>query len=427
MRRKAERKDSIEAFGRHRVCVTNMIVVIGVICASVLLILSLLSVYQWILAMTAISYPRRDKVALRGKGARFVILIPAHNEEGVLPRTLESLTALRYARDRLDVIVVADRCEDGTVAVARRYGARCMERVDGPSGKGAAIAWAIDELKKSCRTFDALVVLDADTEADPHLLGALDEGLSHGHRVQQAYNYLSNPWETAFTRIVAVTSVLRNGLFYAGKSRLGLSGMLTGTGMCFSRQIVERHGWTAFSVGEDWEFSVSLLLNGEKIHFNPMARVLARESPGFRRASTQRLRWASGRYAVAASSAWELIKTGLRFRRPYLVDAAVTLLAPNYSTQATLAILVFVAAWFLYQIPGWHFLFGWATLVLGALGTYFLLGVAFTEAPLRALAGIALIPVFLPWRAMIEVLGFLGYGRTQWVRTTRTSLRVRDS
>jgi len=64
-------------------------------------------------------------------------------------------------------------------------------------------------------------------------------------------------------------------------------------------------------------------------------------------------------------------------------------------------------------------LLGWAAGVTGGLAAYFLLGVARTEAPLRALTGIALIPAFLPWRVAIEVLGLMGYGRKQWVRTSR--------
>jgi hypothetical protein len=48
--------------------------------------------------------------------------------------------------------------------------------------------------------FDALVVIDADTVADPLLLAAFDDALAAGHEVQQAYNYLSNPWESSFTR-----------------------------------------------------------------------------------------------------------------------------------------------------------------------------------------------------------------------------------
>lgn len=401
--------------------------ILGWLCVSILLPLSLLALYQWMLAVISIlPWPRRKPVPT-GKQARFVILIPAHNEEYGLPNTLESLAKLQYPKELMHVIVVADRCDDATATVARRYGVECLERLSGPPGKGAAIAWAIDELRGTDANVDALMILDADTVADTCVLEAFNDGLLSGHEIQQGYNYLSNPWQTPFTRIIAVTSVLRNGFFYAGKSKVGLSAMLTGTGMCFRRKVLKRYGWTAFSVGEDCEFSVSLLLAGEKIHFNPMARVLAKESHNFKQASTQRLRWASGRHAVAASSAWELIMTGLRLRRPYLLDAALTLLAPNYSTQATLAILGLFTAWFLSGDPGWHFLFPWAALLIGFLSAYFLLGVVFTEAPLRALAGIALIPVFLPWRIAIEALGFLGYGRKRWLRAPRVSVSRQDT
>jgi cellulose synthase/poly-beta-1,6-N-acetylglucosamine synthase-like glycosyltransferase len=328
---------------------------------------------------------------------------------------------LQYPRNQVHIIIVADRCNDGTAVVARKHGIEYIERFSGPPGKGAAIAWAIDVLEKDMAHFDAIVILDADTVVDPCLLQAFNKCLIAGYQVQQAYNDVSNPWETPFTRLIAVTSLLRNRFFYKGKSRIGLSGMLMGTGICLSRQIVERHRWTAFSVGEDWEFSVSLLAAGEKIYFNPMARVFARESRGFQQASSQRLRWASGRYAVAASSAWQLLTTGLRHGRLYLLDAALTLLAPNYSTQATLALFSLVTSWFLSGYPGWRFLITWAALVTTSLSTYFLLGVALTKSPLRTFSGIALIPVFLPWRMAIEVLGLFGYGRKHWHRTPRLS------
>lgn len=398
-----------------------MIAIVGWISIIVLLLLSLLVVYQWILAVAAMGTRVPGEAASKGNLAKFVIVIPSHNEEYALPGTLESLAELRYPRGRVQVVVVADRCNDATVVVAGKYGVECMERFDSPPGKGAAIAWAINELRKNDTTFDALVVLDADTVVDPYLLDAFNKGLILGHHVQQGYNYLSNPWETPFTRIIAVTSILRNRLFYTGKSRIGLSGMLMGTGMCFRRRIIEQYGWTAFSVGEDWEFSASLLLNGERIYFNPMARVFAQESRGFHQASTQRLRWASGRHAVATNSVWGLFRTGLHRRHAYLLDAALTLVTPNYSTQATLAIFAVVATWSLSQDPAWRFLFTWATLVIGSLAAYFLLGVSLTKAPLKALGGVALIPVFLPWRMAIEILGLLGYGRRRWIRTRRIS------
>ena len=396
-----------------------VVTVLGAVCFAMLVLLTVLAIYQWLLATASMwphSAPHRSAVTKR---SRFVILIPAHDEESGLSSTLCSIRNVVYPHRLVQVVVIADRCHDATATVARSSGVQCFERTDGIPGKGAAIAWAVDRLRTSNTNYDALVIVDADTVVDPQLLDAYDIALRNGHEIQQGYNYLSNPWETPFTRIIAVTSVLRNALFYGGKERLGLSSMLSGTGMCFSRRVLDRYHWTALSVGEDWEFSVLLLLNGEKIHFNRQARTMARESKGFRQASSQRLRWASGRQAVAGNGAGNLIREGLRHRRLDLFDAALTLVAPTFSAQATLTLLCLVISMFVSVAPAWGFLLPWAVTMTGLLATYFLLGVALTDAPARALSGILLIPAFLPWRLAIEICGLLGYGRKQWVRTSR--------
>jgi 1,2-diacylglycerol 3-beta-glucosyltransferase len=388
-------------------------------CGTTLTALSLLVLYQWMLALASMVPRRQGRQASSTARSRFVVLIPAHNEEAGLAATLRSLERVDYPSASVRVVVVADRCDDGTAGLAREYGVTCFERRSGPPGKGAAIAWALDALQQDGVEFDALVIVDADTIAHCDLLTSFDERVQAGHEVQQGYNYLSNPWDTPFTRIISVTSVLRNGLFYGGKERLRLPAMLSGTGMCFSRRLLERHGWTAFSVGEDWEFSATLLLNGDRVHFNPAARVMSRESRGFTQASSQRLRWASGRHAVAGTGAVALFKAGIRRCRLDLCDAALTIVAPTYSAQATLAVLCLATSWYLSADPAWHAWYAWAAGVTTLLAAYFLLGVALTESPGKALAGIVLIPAFLPWRMTIEILGLLGYGRKRWVRTSR--------
>jgi cellulose synthase/poly-beta-1,6-N-acetylglucosamine synthase-like glycosyltransferase len=395
-----------------------MSTVLGLLCASILSAISLVAVYQWILAIISLVASRRSELRDTPKYLDFLVLIPAHNEESGLPSTLKSIEAIQYPGRCLPV-VIADRCTDATAAVARLYGAMCFERVIGEGAKGAAIAWGIGQIEAAHIAYDAVMIIDADAAADPLCLEAFNRGLVRGHMVQQGYNYLSNPWESPFTRVIAVTSVLKNRLFYSGKSLLGLSGMLTGTGMCFRRDVIERYGWTAFTVGEDWEYSVQLLLAGERIHFNESARVLAKESHNMKQASQQRLRWASGRHAVVSASVTRLLAEGVRQGRLDLIDAAVTLLAPNYSTQASLSVLCVIASWFLLGDPTWSFLFLWSMTILGALGVYFLVGVTLTESPVRTLAGLPLIPIFLPWRLFIEVLGLLGYGRRQWGRSGR--------
>jgi len=348
-------------------------------------------------------------------------MIPAHNEECGLEDTLHSLSRLAYPSDRYQVVVIADRCTDATAEVATRLKVLCLERSDGQPGKGAALDWAIQEAGKAKIGYDAVVIVDADTISDLQLLSAFADGLQAGYQVQQGYNYICNPWASPFTRIIAVTGVLRNGRYYAGKTVLGLPGMLTGTGMCLSRNILDRYGWTAFSVGEDYEFSVELLLSGEHIHFNPFAKTFAKESQNLKQASRQRLRWASGRYYVMGNKVWAMVRQGVRTGAFSLIDAAVTLVAPNYSSQASLALLCLAGSWANAGDPFWGFSFYWAAGLVLSIAGYFMLGVLSTEAPAKALSGLVMVPVFLPWRLIIELLGMLGYGRQHWGRKSRSA------
>ncbi|MCI0627913.1 MAG: glycosyltransferase family 2 protein [Acidobacteria bacterium] len=397
-----------------------MTTIVGIFLLLILVPLTLLVMYQWLLAVSSLFY--RPPIGYSGgRQARFLVLIPAHNEEVGIASTLESLHDLNYAIESYRVLVIADRCTDGTAAVARSLNAQCFERFDGQPGKGAALAWGIQEARNAQFAFEAVVIIDADTLADRDLLSAFNIEFQAGRQVQQGYNYISNPWASPFTRIMAVTGVLRNGRYYAGKTAIGLQGMLTGTGMCLGAGILERHEWTAFTVGEDWEFSVELLLGGEKIYFNPMAKTFAKESQNFKQASHQRLRWASGRYAVMGSKVWALIRQGIRMPSFSLIDSAVTLVAPNYSSQASLALLCFGGSWVNAGDPFWGFSIYWTAVLVAAIVGYFVLGIFSTEAPGKALAGLILIPVFLPWRLTIELLGMLGYGRRHWGRRSRAA------
>jgi cellulose synthase/poly-beta-1,6-N-acetylglucosamine synthase-like glycosyltransferase len=401
--------------------------IIGAMCLVLLALLSFFSLYQWGHAILAILCRTSPLGEARTRATRFLILIPAHNEEDGLPETLHSLSVLQYPKELVHIVVIADRCGDDTAKVARAGGAQCLERNEGPAGKGAAMSWALQEVKTAEVEFDALVIVDADCLVDARLLGAFDDALAKGNSVQQGYNYLSNPWESPFTRVIAVTSVLRNLLFYGGKEAIGCSAMLSGTGMCLSRAVINRFGWSAFSVSEVWEFSVTLLLKDERIFFNPWARVFARESKGLKQASRQRLRWATGRYAVMKEGTRKLFLKGVSEKRADLIDGAITLSVPNYSSQASFSLLAVGCSLIASQDPAWTFLLTWSIGVLGSLGAYFLLGAMYTESPMKTLAGIPYIAVFLPWRLSIEVLGFLGFGRKGWGRTFRDSASRRNT
>ncbi|MDT7613877.1 MAG: hypothetical protein QOF00_1324, partial [Pseudonocardiales bacterium] len=73
-----------------------------------------------------------------------VVLVPAHNEENTLPEALGSLSAQSVVPDQ--VVVVADDCSDGTVAVATRLGADVVETAGNTARKAGALNQALDTL-----------------------------------------------------------------------------------------------------------------------------------------------------------------------------------------------------------------------------------------------------------------------------------------
>ncbi len=96
-------------------------------------------------------------------GAFASVVIPAHNEQGVLTRCLEALVG-GQTRDELEVIVAANGCNDATVAIARRYedrGVRVVETAE--ASKVAALNLGDSAAHAMPRVYlDADVVVDLD-------------------------------------------------------------------------------------------------------------------------------------------------------------------------------------------------------------------------------------------------------------------------
>lgn len=99
----------------------------------------------------------------QGRIGGLSVVIPAHNEAGVLPWTLRALVDQEFT-GQIDIIVVANGCTDDTAAVARSFVAKCAEKgaslrvCELPASSKPAALNRGDEL----RNFDCVMYLDAD-------------------------------------------------------------------------------------------------------------------------------------------------------------------------------------------------------------------------------------------------------------------------
>lgn len=97
--------------------------------------------------------------------SKVAILIPAHNEEKVIARTV--LAALKLAPSD-DVYVVSDGSEDETAQIARQYTPNVLSYFPN-KGKANAMNFAISYFKLPNK-YELIMPVDADTEVSPNFL-----------------------------------------------------------------------------------------------------------------------------------------------------------------------------------------------------------------------------------------------------------------
>lgn len=347
---------------------------------------------------------------------KLLFLIPAHDEEGTIATAVRSSLSQSVDREHYDVIVVADNCSDRTAEVARNAGAICLERVD-PSqpGKPRAIAWALSRI--DLHSYDAVVIVDADSKVDPDYGSAILHLPDLRSLAFQGFNGVSNPDETALTRLAALLSVVYYRFAYVIKVRSGLNAPLTGAGMGIGTAILEKFGWQAFTLGEDVEKYVFLTLRGVRVELISSAGVRSQEATDLDTASSQRQRWRSGRLQILGKYGRSIL-TGRGVTWRQRLDILAELLGFGPATQVAVALLAAAAAYVLYR-PSTLLLLCLAGGLIARPIIYAVLALAVTDNRLRTLRALSVLPIYVVWRASQEVLAMLNVRSSEWIRTAR--------
>jgi cellulose synthase/poly-beta-1,6-N-acetylglucosamine synthase-like glycosyltransferase len=367
--------------------------------------------------------PRPAEPAERGR-SRFLIVIPAHDEEGAIGATVRSCLALDYDRELFAIHVIADNCTDGTALEAREAGASVVERSDPDlRSKGHALDYFFTKVPEGRPDagHDATVLIDADTVVDPALLKVFDRALGEGIDWAQGYYTVSNPDASWRTRMMTYAFSLANGVWMLGLDRLGLGVGLKGNGMCFSSAGLRRVPWKAHGLVEDMEFALMLRVLGERVRFEPEARVfgemVSRGGPG---AASQRRRWEAGRRSLRGKFAGELVrsrKIGTYAKISYLFDLffpPLATLALGLIAASSVHALALLDARF---VPESRHLLPIHVAMAGTFLVYAVSPTIVMKLPARYLASLLALPYYVTWKLFVA----LGRAPKTWVRTPRES------
>jgi 1,2-diacylglycerol 3-beta-glucosyltransferase len=348
--------------------------------------------------------------------SRFVVLVPAHDEESGIRATLDSLGLCVYPSDARRTVVIADNCTDRTADCAREAGVEVWERMDMTRrGKGFALGWALDRLQSRDEAFDAVVILDADCLASSNMLSAIDQRLRSGAHAVQVNYVVGNPDASHASALRFSGFALMNTVRFLGKQRLGLSCGLVGTGMAFTRELLVREPWTATGIVEDAEYHSRLVQAGERSEFVPEAWVSSAVPTSLNGSSDQQARWEQGKLRLIRQWSPRLLSAGLAERDIVRVHAGLEWLVPPQSLIAAGSLGSAVAG----LVLGSRRLVLLSAGTLAAQLTFVLAGLRLVRAPTRVYRALLLAPALIVRKVALYVRLLGGRGPTSWVRTER--------
>ena len=283
----------------------------------------------------------KDKPLLFNKNHKFMAIIPAHNEEGVIANLINSLKAQNYPKDLLDIYVIADNCTDNTAEVAKEAGAIVCKRFDSTKKtKGYALQWFLRQMIEENANYDAFCVFDADNVVMPDFIKNMNKKLCQGEEVVQGYRDIKNPTDSWVASGYALFYWTMHRFYHLARYNIGLSPLLNGTGFMVKFDVIKPNGWETKTLTEDIEFSLINMCNGKKLGWATDAIVFDEQPIGFRQSWTQRMRWSVGHIQCFKIYTKQLAKNTIKNKKMVSFDGFLYLMGmPLLVASLTLILL----------------------------------------------------------------------------------------
>ncbi len=349
------------------------------------------------------------------EGFPLAIVIPAHNEEFLISRCVRSVresAAQCIAKSDVNIFVVAHNCTDSTAQQASKAGAEVLVYDDSAAkGKGFALRHGFEQALAGHAK--AILVVDADSIVSRDLVPAVQRLLANGAEAVQCRYEMDSPTDKINARLAALALRGFNLIRPRGRERLGLSAGIFGNGFALSRNLLEEVPYGAFSVVEDLEYHLAMVLAEKRVRFLESVLVSATLPASREGEQVQRSRWEGGRFHAAR--VWtgrllgQLLRGRFRVAEP-LFD--LTGLPMAYGVFALLlALCVPMAGIRIYAIA--------SLLVVAA---HVLAAAASGPDFWRTLGLLAMAPLYILWKLRLLPAVLIGSkGKAAWVRTNRDS------
>src|ERR1700690_379004 len=355
--------------------------------------------------------PRRSKqVDAKARFERLAVVVPAHNEEANVGDCIASLRHADHPDFDVEIVVVADNCDDHTASIASENGARVLSRHDpNQRGKGYGLDFAFRHLL--AEGVCAFLVVDADTSVASNFFQEAGGMLQAGADAVQCRYLVKNPAESIRTRLMNVAFLAFNVTRPRGRDRLGLSCGIYGNGFGMRRETLDQVPYLAASVVEDLEYHLSLVRAGKRVQFADRAIVRGVMPSAGKGVETQRSRWEGGRLRILRERTPGLALDVLSGRLRALEPLFDLLLLP-LAFHVTLLVLAASTPYWIVRATG---LVG-----LAMVATHLIVAIIVGGGSWRDFVALLAAPFYVLWKLLlIPSLVRSSKSNSAWVRTER--------
>ena len=272
------------------------------------------------------------------------VVIPVKNGAKVLDRLMDSILAVDYPKEKMEVIFVEDGSTDGSYDICKNYEAKFPGLVkvihrDRSRGKPEALAYATERASG-----EILAIFDVDSVINPN---AFRLALRYFEDLKvaavQGRTFSINFRGKLLTWLVYLEEFWFS-ILMMGRRKLGLFTPLTGNCMFIRKSYLEEvGGWDRDSLTEDVELSVRLVKHGYAVIYEKDIQCLQEAPTKLKHLALQRNRWYRG-YLETLVKNLGLLK---RFNHK-MFDAVVLLSSPIIALLGQIFYpLVIIAATFI--------------------------------------------------------------------------------
>jgi cellulose synthase/poly-beta-1,6-N-acetylglucosamine synthase-like glycosyltransferase len=244
------------------------------------------------------------------------VQLPVYNERYVVERLIETVCALEYPRENLEIQVLDDSTDD-TVAIASAMVERMralgfdihhLRRGTRAGYKAGALAWGLTRARG-----EFVAIFDADFMPPPGFLTA-----TLPHFIDPRVGMVQTRWghiNAGYSMLTRLQALFLDGHFlleHTARYKSGAFFNFNGTaGIWRARAITSAGGWSARTLTEDLDLSYRAQLAGWKFVYDPDFVCPAELPVDIHAFQTQQSRWTKGALQVARHILKDLWKARL--------------------------------------------------------------------------------------------------------------------